>query len=129
MAEHLNRRFKNILTEINDPEINPEEVVFHSLRHTSASTKLLLSNGELNYNSVKHAGGWVNLDILTRRYGAHSFKNDREKFAQKMDDFLDTSTNVPAVESDTEQALRKLAQANPDLLMRIVRSIKSANTD
>lgn len=82
-----------------------------------------------NFNSVKHAGGWTNLDILTRCYGAHSFKNDRKTLAQKMDDFLDTSTNVPAVESDTEQALRKLAQANPDLLMRIVRSIKSANTD
>lgn len=30
-----------------------------------------------NYNSVKHAGGWANLEIFTRHYGAHSFKNDR----------------------------------------------------
>lgn len=129
MTEHLNKRFKDILTEMNDPEINPEEVVFHSLRHTSASTKLLLSNGD--YNSVKHAGGWANLEMLTRRYGAHSFESDREKLAQKMDDFLDTSASVPApaTATDAEQALKALAQSNPDLLMQIVKSIQSANTD
>ena len=129
MTEHLNKRFKDILTEMNDPEINPEEVVFHSLRHTSASTKLLLSNGD--YNSVKHAGGWANLEMLTRRYGSHSFESDREKLAQKMDDFLDSSTSAPAptTATDAEQALKALAQSNPDLLMQIVKSIQSANTD
>lgn len=125
MTEHLNKRFKDILMEMNDPEINPEEIVFHSLRHTSASTKLLLSNGD--YNSVKHAGGWANLEMLTRRYGTHSFESDREKLAQKMDNFLDSSTNAPAAEADAEQALKLLAQSNPDLLMQIVQSIQSAN--
>lgn len=92
-------------------KLYPEEVVFHSLRHTSASTKLLLSNGD--YNSVKHAGGWANLEMLTRRYGAHSFESDREKLAQKMDDFLDTSASVPtpATVTDAEQALKALAQS------------------
>lgn len=130
MTEHLNKRFKDILTEMNDPDINPEEIVFHSLRHTSASTKLLLSHGD--YNSVKHAGGWANLEMLTRRYGSHSFESDREKLAQKMDDFLDGKdgkADKPNQASAAEQALKTLAQADPQLLMEIVRSIQSANKE
>lgn len=50
MTEHLNKRFKEILTEMNDPDMDPQEIVFHSLRHTSATTKLLMSGGD--YNSV-----------------------------------------------------------------------------
>lgn len=76
MTELLNKRFKDIIDEMNDPEINSDEIVFHSLRHASASAKLKLSNGD--YHSVKYAGGWANLEMLTRRYGSHSFENDRE---------------------------------------------------
>ncbi len=56
MTEHLNKRFKDILTEMNEPDINPEEIVFHSLRHTSASTKLILSHGD--YNSREDGRIW-----------------------------------------------------------------------
>lgn len=108
MTEHLNKRFKDILAEMNGPEIDLEEIVFHSLRHTSASAKLTLSNGD--YNSVKQAGGWANLEMLTRRYGTHSFANDRERLNQKMDDFLEGKT-----------------EKDPALLMEIVKSIQSAN--
>ena len=83
MTEHLNKRFKEILTEMNDPDMDPQEIVFHSLRHTSATTKLLMSGGD--YNSVMQAGGWSNLEMLTRRYGKHSFASEREKLAGKMD--------------------------------------------
>ena len=55
MTEHLNKRFKEILTEMNVPDMNPQEIVFHCLRHTSATTKLLMSGGD--YNSVMQAGG------------------------------------------------------------------------
>lgn len=130
MTEHLNKRFKEILREIDDPNINPEEIVFHSLRHTSASTKLTLSNGD--YNSVKHAGGWANLEMLTRRYGSHSFESDRERLAQKMDDFLTAKPGTapqqaPPSPADAEEALRALAQANPELLIKIAQSVQSAN--
>ena len=125
MTEHLNKRFKDILAEMNDPEIDPEEIVFHSLRHTSASAKLTLSNGD--YNSVKQAGGWANLEMLTRRYGTHSFANDRERLNQKMDDFLEGKTEEETKPTNTEQALKVLAQADPALLMEIVKSIQSAN--
>ncbi|MCD7967827.1 MAG: site-specific integrase, partial [Clostridiaceae bacterium] len=125
MTEHLNKRFKDILAEMDDPEIDPAEIVFHSLRHTSASAKLTLSNGD--YNSVKQAGGWANLEMLTRRYGTHSFASDREKLNQKMDDFLEGKDGEESGPADTEQALKVLAQADPALLMEIVKSIQSAN--
>lgn len=129
MTEHLNKRFKDILTEMGDPAINPDEIVFHSLRHTSASAKLILSHGD--YNSVKHAGGWANLEMLTRRYGAHSFAGDRSNVAKKMDDFLagkktELIPPTPAVSTETaEEALRVLAQTSPELLMKIVHSIQN----
>lgn len=127
MTEHLNKRFKEVLGEMADPEINPEEIVFHSLRHTSASTKLTISNGD--YNSVKHAGGWANLEMLTRRYGSHSFESDRERLNQRMDNFLTSREPDKKTEpADTAQALKVLAEANPELLMQIVQSIQNANT-
>ena len=43
MTEHLNKRFKEALRDLADPSIDLESVVFHSLRHTSASVKLRLS--------------------------------------------------------------------------------------
>lgn len=129
MTEHLNKRFKDILAEMNDPEIDPEEIVFHSLRHTSASTKLTISNGD--YNSVKHAGGWANLEMLTRRYGAHSFESDRDRLNQKMDTFLGGKAGQKAEEettpADTKKAIEMLAQTDPALLMEIVKSIQLAN--
>ncbi len=33
MTEHLNKLFKEILMEMNDPDMDPQEIVFHSLRH------------------------------------------------------------------------------------------------
>lgn len=83
MTEHLIKRFKDILEELKDKNIDAEKIVFHSLRHTSAATKLNLSNGD--YYSVMHAGGWTNLEILTRRYGAHSFGSNRQKVADQME--------------------------------------------
>ena len=43
MTEHLNKKFKDILDDLNDPDIDPKDFVFHSLRHTSAAAKLDLS--------------------------------------------------------------------------------------
>lgn len=68
--------------------------------------------------------------MLTRRYGAHSFECDREKTAQKMNDFLDNKTSTLAATAiDEEQALKELAQSNPDLLKQIVKLIQSSDTD
>lgn len=84
------------------------------------------------------AGGWANLEMLTRRYGKHSFQDNREKLAQKMDSFLgsgleetggnDKSTSG-AQANAIEQALQTLLQTNPELLIQVVRSVQSANKD
>lgn len=128
MTEHLNKRFKDILEEMNDPDIAPEDIVFHSLRHTSATAKLILSNGD--YNSIKHAGGWANLEMLTRKYGNHSFATNRATVSSRMDKFLVNKTlAVQDVEDDekatVEEALMALAQSNPELLMKIAKSIQT----
>ena len=47
MTEHLNKRFKEILIEMNDPDIDTDDIVFHSIRHTSAGAKLRISSGDL----------------------------------------------------------------------------------
>ena len=131
MTEHLNKRFKEILTEMNDPDMDPQEIVFHSLRHTSATTKLLMSGGD--YNSVMQAGGWSNLEMLTRRYGKHSFASEREKLAGKMDDFLDgkgisePQKNDKDEANSAEQVLQQLMKSNPELLIEFARSVQNAN--
>ena len=133
MTEHLNKRFKEILTEMNDPDMDPQEIVFHSLRHTSATTKLLMSGGD--YNSVMQADGWSNLEMLTRRYGKHSFASEREKLAGKMDDFLDgkgisePQKNDKDEANSAEQVLQQLMKSNPELLIEFARSIQNANKE
>ena len=133
MTEHLNKRFKEILTEMNDPDMDPREIVFHSLRHTSATAKLLMSGGD--YNSVMQAGGWSNLEMLTRRYGKHSFASEREKLAGKMDDFLDGKGISEPQKNDkneadsAEQVLQQLIKSNPELLIEFAKSIQNANKE
>lgn len=139
MTEHLNAKFKEILSQMNDPDINAEDYVFHSLRHTSAVVKLKLSHGD--FNSVMHAGGWANLEMLTRRYGAHSFEGSREKLANQMDAFLEAPSQkaisekadaLPDKEAkqavSAEQALKALSETDPNLLMEIIKSLQFANT-
>ena len=131
MTEHLNKKFKDILDDLNDPDIDPKDFVFHSLRHTSAAAKLALSHGD--YNSVRHAGGWANLEMLTRRYGNHSFANDRLNVAQKMDDFLGGNSSESAAlpansqvsPEAAEAALKAILQSNPELLIKVAQSIQN----
>lgn len=120
-----------ILEDLSDPDIDPKDFVFHSLRHTSAAAKLALSHGD--YNSVRHAGGWANLEMLTRRYGNHSFANDRLNVAQKMDDFLGGSSmentaspaNPHVSPEAAEAALKAILQSNPELLIKVAQSIQN----
>ena len=44
-----------------------------------------------------------------------------------MDDFLEGNTEKETKPTNTEQVLKVLAQADPALLMEIVKSIQSAN--
>ena len=82
MTEFLNKTFKDILQQINDPTINIDNVVFHSIRHASATIKLKLSQGDLK--SVQGDGGWSSTAMLTKRY-THIIDDDRRHLAEQME--------------------------------------------
>ena len=85
MTECRNKRFKEALLQLNDPTIHTDNVVFHSLRHTSTGVKLRLSKGDLK--AVQGDGGWNSPDMVTRRY-AHILSEDRRRLADEMEQIL-----------------------------------------
>nr|WP_243150263.1 tyrosine-type recombinase/integrase [Acutalibacter sp. 1XD8-36] len=128
MTEHLNKRFKEVLADMNDPDIDVDDIVFHSIRHTSASTKLVLSGGDLK--AVQGDGGWNTPDMVTKRY-AHILDENRRMIADKMETESygkNREKNEPQ-ESQTAQVdtLLKLVQDNPDLLQQFLQSVQLAN--
>ncbi len=126
MTEHLNKRFKEVLVELNDPTINIDNVVFHSLRHTSAGVKLRLSGGDLK--AVQGDGGWNTPDMVTKRY-AHILDEDRRKLAEEMDaQFYGNKKAEPAPEATpSADAVLELLKSNPELLQKALQSIQFAN--
>lgn len=132
MTEHLNKRFKEVLIAMDDPEINVEDIVFHSIRHTSAGVKLKLSKGDLK--AVQGDGGWNTPDMVTKRY-AHILDEDRRSLAAEMEDkFYQGGGAIkvapaPAAETpplDTN-ALAALLANDPNLLIKVLQSVQSAN--
>lgn len=110
---------------MNDPNIDVDDIVFHSIRHTSASTKLVLSGGDLK--AVQGDGGWNTPDMVTKRY-AHILDENRRMIADKMEtEFYgkNREKNEPQ-ESSTAQVdtLLKLVQDNPDLLQQFLHFLK-----
>jgi DNA polymerase-4 len=73
------------------------------------------------------------LEMLTRRYGNHSFANDRLNVAQKMDDFLGGNSSESAAlpansqvsPEAAEAALKAILQSNPELLIKVAQSIQN----
>ena len=57
-------------------------MVFHSIRHTSASEKLVLSGGDLK--AVQGDGGWNTSDMVTKRY-THILDENRRQIAERLD--------------------------------------------
>ena len=127
MTEHLNKRFKEIVSDMNDPSINVDDIVFHSLRHTSAGVKLRLSKGDLK--AVQGDGGWNTPDMITKRY-AHIMDEDRRNLATAMEESIYAPKNaIPPVEQSTEvTAILQLAQTNPEILQLVLQAVQSANT-
>jgi integrase len=131
MTEHLNKRFKEVLLEMNDPEIDVEEIVFHSIRHTSATEKLSLSQGD--FGAVRSAGGWNSLQMLTRRYANHSFEESQRELARKMDETYYGRETTKEEPQDAQPSLEeaqdilRLLKDNPGLLRQVLDSVQSAN--
>lgn len=134
MTEHLNKRFKEILIEMNDPDIDTDDIVFHSIRHTSAGAKLRISSGDLK--AVQGDGGWSTPDMVTKRY-AHILDEDRQNLASEMEERFYQNKGKLTVpkemssEIKTEnEDLNKLAAmitSNPELLMKVLESVQNAN--
>ena len=120
MTEHLNKRFKEILLEMNDPEIDPNEIVYHSLRHTSATYKLRLSNGDLK--AVQGDGGWSTSDMITKTY-AHILDENRRILTQKMEDDFYTKKETPKADTISNENLTELLK-NPEALIKILQAIQ-----
>lgn len=132
MTEHLNKRFKEVLTALGDPTINVDNVVFHSIRHTSAGVKLRLSGGDLK--AVQGDGGWNSPEMVTKRY-AHILDEDRRRLAQEMEASFyggaKTSEAVTQPQTTTQtpdvSAVMQLLQSNPELLVQALQTIQLAN--
>ncbi len=127
MTEHLNKRFKDVLTTLGDPTINVDNVVFHSLRHTSAGVKLKLSKGDLK--AVQGDGGWNTPDMITKRY-AHILDEDRRKLAEEMDAsfYGNKSEEFPQAASTLNlQSILELFKSNPELIAQALQTVQLAN--
>lgn len=128
MTEHLNKRFKEVLIGLNDPTINVDNVVFHSLRHTSIGVKLRLSKGDLK--AVQGDGGWNSPDMVTKRY-AHILDEDRRRLADEMEQSFykgkAEEAPVAAAPALDAEALASLLASNPELLKKALESVQLAN--
>ncbi|MFR8367765.1 MAG: hypothetical protein ACLVBF_14880 [Faecalibacillus intestinalis] len=74
----MEKRFKKFI-KVN----NLREVVFHSLRHSSATYKLKLSKGDIK--ATQGDTGHKSADMITKRY-AHIIDEDRKVNATKFED-------------------------------------------
>lgn len=133
MTEHLNKRFKEVLEAMGDPTIDPSEIVFHSIRHTSAGVKLRLSGGDLK--AVQGDGGWSTPDMVTKRY-AHILDEDRRMLASEMEQQFYQQGGTVIQPAATEKApsmdanaLATLLTSNPELLTKVLQSIQTANNE
>ena len=141
MTEHLNTRFKKALAAMEAPDINADDYVFHSLRHTSTGVKLKVSKGDIK--AVQGDGGWSSPEMVTRRY-AHILDEDRRSLASAMEaGFYNNSTGASVSEQSglggiqtinnptppvlDANALAAILSANPELLMKALQSIQFAN--
>lgn len=141
MTEHLNKRFKDILIQMGDPNIDVDDVVFHSIRHTSTGVKLKLSGGDLK--AVQGDGGWNTPDMITKRY-AHILDEDRKHLANEMEAtfYQRGPSRKPVIRSKKEalgievetsptvdvDAIASLLTSDPNLLMKILKSVQVANS-
>ena len=134
MTEHLNQRFKDVLVAMDDHDIDVGNVVFHSLRHTSAGVKLKLSKGDLK--AVQGDGGWNTPDMVTKRY-AHILDEDRKNLATVMEasfyqngGVIDRKIDpapIPTIPAMDANALAALLSSDPNLLIKVLQSVQSAN--
>ncbi|MBQ6876538.1 MAG: site-specific integrase, partial [Lachnospiraceae bacterium] len=86
---------------------------------------LKLSNGDLK--AVQGDGGWSTPDMVTKRY-AHIVDEDRKKLAEVMESkFYQEEEEKDSGQSPELQAAIKMLLANPELLVKALGGLQSAN--
>lgn len=99
-------------------------VVFHSLRHCSASLKLQIGGG--NIKAVQGDTGHAQSRMVTDLY-AHTNSEERRRLAEKVEaDFFQKRADVPRekpLDNSAEQAYR-LLQENPDIAKLIIATLQ-----
>ena len=99
-------------------------VVFHSLRHCSASLKLQIGGG--NIKAVQGDTGHAQSRMVTDLY-AHTNNEERRRLAEKVEaDFFQKRADTPQekpLDNTAEQAYR-LLQENPDIAKLIIATLQ-----
>ena len=105
-------------------DYNLRPVVFHSLRHCSASLKLQIGGG--NIKAVQGDTGHAQSRMVTDLY-AHTNNEERRRLAEKVEtDFPQKRADTPQenlLDNTAEQAYR-LLQENPDIAKLIIATLQ-----
>ncbi len=122
MTEHLNSKFKKVLEDLESAIPNHKNIVFHSLRHTSACVKLKLSNGDLK--TVQGDGGWSSSKMITDRY-SHIIEEDRKVLAEKMNNTF--YKEMQGSQNKGLDAVIEVIRTDEELLRLVIEKLKTAN--
>ena len=120
------RQIADLLKQLIE-ENNLRPVVFHSLRHCSASMKLQIGGG--NIKAVQGDTGHAQARMVTDLY-AHTHNEDRRMLAQKVDEEFfqkDLSGNKKEAAGEADLAYQ-LLQKNPDIAKIIIATLQKNNT-
>ena len=105
-------------------DYNLRPVVFHSLRHCSASLKLQIGGG--NIKAVQVDTGRAQSRMVTDLY-AHTNNEERRRLAEKVEtDFFQKRADTPQenlLDNTAEQAYR-LLQENSDIAKLIIATLQ-----
>ena len=99
-------------------------VVFHSLRHCSASLKLQIGGG--NIKAVQGDTGHAQARMVTDLY-AHTHDEDRQRLAQMVEEdfFQKRSEQKKKAAADNADLAYQLLQKNPDLANLIIAALQT----
>lgn len=99
------------------------DVVFHSLRHTSTSMKLIASGGDIK--AVQGDTGHSQSRMVTEVY-SHTFSENRRQLAKKIDsEFFGSPKSDVNEETALNQEILELLKANPEAVKLLTALLKS----
>ena len=121
-------RIRELFVELTEAAGVPD-VTFHSLRHTSTTVKLLISNGDIK--TVQGDTGHAQAKMVTDTY-AEILDVNRKKTAQLFDkmfyrDGEEQKTDADNSEHDDSEDLAKLFADNPEAAGRMMDALLKAN--